>query len=182
MEHKFNFPETLEFGKSKYGDNGLIAKQNFKKGDVIYEDYFQIFDFNTLPQKIVFDTNLGKIEIDKSIHTAHYIDNLVLLLNYDSFTNHSCDPNTTSFSTDENDITRYNCVALKDINAGEQLTCNYNCFIFDSKDPFECECGAKKCCGRVRGLKNLSVDEQKEIIDLIFPALFKVHNLDPLNK
>ena len=46
MEHKFNFPETLEFGKSKYGDNGLIAKQNFKKGDVIYEDSFQILDFN----------------------------------------------------------------------------------------------------------------------------------------
>ena len=71
---------------------------------------------------------------------------------------------------------------MKDINAGDQLTCNYNCVIFDSKDPFECKCGAKKCCGRVRGLKYLSVDEQKEIVHLIFPALFKVHNLDHLNK
>ena len=29
MEHKFNFPETLEYGISKYGGYGLIAKQNF---------------------------------------------------------------------------------------------------------------------------------------------------------
>ena len=91
----------------KYGYTGLLAKQNFNKGDIIFEDSFQIIDFNTFPQKFIFDTNLGKFEGDKSIHNSQYFENLHLLFNYDSFTNHSCDPNTICLSIDENDIIRY---------------------------------------------------------------------------
>ena len=101
-----------------------------------------------------------------------------MLFNYDSIINHSCDPNTICLSIDENDITRFKCVTRKDINAHGKLNFNYNALIFDSKDPFDCECDAEKCYGKVKGLKYLSIDEQKDILDLIFYPLLRAHNLD----
>jgi SET domain-containing protein len=56
-----------------------------------------------------------------------------------NYGNHSCDPNTDK-----------NRVALRDIDAGEELTADYA--QFSTKDwEMTCNCGAKNCKGIVRG-------------------------------
>jgi SET domain-containing protein len=58
------------------------------------------------------------------------------------FINHSCDPNCESENVDG----RIFVVAIRNIEAGEELTYEYN--LYDSEDEHQhCYCGAKKCRG-----------------------------------
>jgi hypothetical protein len=56
--------------------------------------------------------------------------------------NHSCDANTldTQLGFD---------VAVRDIEAGQELTVDYRRF-FDPTIAFRCRCGSALCCGEVR--------------------------------
>jgi uncharacterized protein len=68
------------------------------------------------------------------------------LANAARYINHSCDPNcTVEYTTETLWI-----VALKPIQAGEELSCNYG---FDARDyeKFPCRCGATTCCGYIVG-------------------------------
>jgi SET domain-containing protein len=58
------------------------------------------------------------------------------------FMNHCCDPNCETIEEDE----RIFVVALRDIEAGEELVYEYN--LYDSDDASQdCYCGAKNCRG-----------------------------------
>jgi SET domain len=68
------------------------------------------------------------------------------LANTARYINHSCDPNcTVEYTTETLWI-----VALKHIQAGEELCCNYG---YDAReyDKFPCHCGATICCGYIVG-------------------------------
>ena len=111
---KFKIPEKLCLSKTRFGNFGLFAKQNFKKGDIVFENQCPLVDFNSIPHKIIFDTNQGTFEGNKFTHTSHFFDNWVFMYNYDVYTNHSCDPNTSDYVIDKNDPSRYRSVAIKD--------------------------------------------------------------------
>ena len=97
--------------------------------------------------------------------------------------NHSCDPNSNSHLINDNDPLHYKCVALKDIQTGEELNCNYNSFVF-TMEGFDCNCGAKNCYGKIEGFKNLTVQQQREMGDNIEIAsyFFTLYDLDYLKK
>lgn len=59
------------------------------------------------------------------------------------YMNHSCAP--TAFI----DVARKSIVALKDIHPGDEITFNYLSTERKIVSPFDCECGAKNCVGRV---------------------------------
>jgi SET domain-containing protein len=59
------------------------------------------------------------------------------------FINHSCDPNC---ETDEID-SRVWVIALRDIQAGEELTYDYMLYDGADDDPALCYCGSQKCRG-----------------------------------
>lgn len=59
------------------------------------------------------------------------------------FFNHCCDPNC---ETEQDEDNRIFIVAIRDIEAGEELTYEYN--LFDSDDERQdCYCGVEKCRG-----------------------------------
>ena len=60
-----------------------------------------------------------------------------------AFINHSCDPNC---ETDELEG-RVWIIALRDIEAGEELTYDYNLYDGEDDDVSPCACGAKNCRG-----------------------------------
>jgi SET domain-containing protein len=60
-----------------------------------------------------------------------------------AFINHSCDPNC---ETDELEG-RVWIIALRDIEAGEELTYDYNLYDGEDEDESPCACGAKSCRG-----------------------------------
>lgn len=64
--------------------------------------------------------------------------------------NHSCDPNV-SF-----DMARMVLVALRDLDAGEELTYFYPSTELTMAQPFECACGAPNCVGHIAGASAMS--------------------------
>jgi hypothetical protein len=70
------------------------------------------------------------------------------------FLNHSCHPNAA--------IQGRELIALRNIDALEEVTFDYNTTELELATPFACACGAARCCGEVRGFRFLSVDEQRK--------------------
>jgi len=68
-----------------------------------------------------------------------------------AFVNHSCKPNC------ETDQIRGKMwiIALRDIEAGEELTYDYNLYDGDDDDEAVCRCGAKECRGSMYGDEEL---------------------------
>ena len=71
--------------------------------------------------------------------------------------NHSCAPNT--FVDWEGVFLR----ARRDIQPGEELTCNYLTTDWEIHEKFVCSCGAPNCYGEIRGFKYLSPKQQREL-------------------
>jgi hypothetical protein len=69
-----------------------------------------------------------------------------------SYINHSCDPNT------EFDAEALALRALRDVEAGDELTFFYPSTEWDMHHPFVCHCGAPQCVRVVAGAKYLSAD------------------------
>jgi hypothetical protein len=64
------------------------------------------------------------------------------------FLNHSCAPNTAREGRD--------LLALRPIDAGQELTFDYEANEWDMAEPFVCACGADACRGWIRGYRHLS--------------------------
>jgi hypothetical protein len=68
-------------------------------------------------------------------------DDWILCWDHARYVNHSCDANCLGLGVDYE-------IALRDIEAGEQLTDDYRS-LGDFEDPFECPCGSAFCTGWV---------------------------------
>lgn len=115
----------------KYG-NGVFAKKDIAKGEVIYVLSGQRMTLNDLVRKV----NSGKEYIDDPFQIGRktYIDLDKLSRTF----NHSCDPNGGLRKNSE-------LFALKDILQGEQITYDYSLTISPTKWEMRCKCGAKNC-------------------------------------
>jgi hypothetical protein len=67
---------------------------------------------------------------------------------YWRYMNHGCDPTTR--------ILDRQVFARRDIEAGEDVTFDYNTTEWEMAEPFECRCGAASCVGLVRGARHLT--------------------------
>jgi SET domain-containing protein len=128
----------VRVGTSHIAGLGLFAGQDIQQGTKIIryigEKITQEESDRRLAAGNVYIFGLNEqysIDGDTPKNTARYI-------------NHSCEPNchTEQFS---NTIW---IVAIKDIQAGEELTYNYEYEIND-EPPELCHCGAKNCCGYI---------------------------------
>ncbi|MGD8495896.1 MAG: SET domain-containing methyltransferase [Gemmatimonadales bacterium] len=83
-------------------------------------------------------------------------------------TNHSCAPNAfVDFSHPERLVLR----ALRDIDAGDEITIHYCATEYDMAEPFECGCGAASCVGMVRGYRHLPAGAAAELELRLSPAI-----------
>jgi SET domain-containing protein len=74
-----------------------------------------------------------------------------------SYLNRSCSPNTY---VDWRGV----CLrALRDIETGEELTCNYLTTDWVLHEKFVCTCGSPNCYGELRGFKYLRPEQQREL-------------------
>jgi D-alanine-D-alanine ligase len=173
---------NVNIGNSTIAEWGVFANQDFKKGDVLYENTCIIINNDNTPENIILKTEREEYQLNRIVHSVPLIDNLSLLYNFDSFTNHSCDPNTFCTLVDNNDPTLFRCNAKKDIKKGEELTCNYNTFYFYDDAPFQCNCGSPQCFGEIGGFRRLSLENQKLMVDELEPYYHKIYNLEHLKK
>jgi len=92
-----------------------------------------------------------------------------------SFINHSCNPNLMMrYPKDKMDFKGYYFIAARDIEAGEELTYDYNTTEYDSEVwgcGFKCLCGSENCIGNFRGFKFLNGTQRNQISHLLAPYL-----------
>ena len=125
---------------SRIAGQGLFAGQDIKKGTKI----IQYIGEKILREESERRLAAGSVYIfglnERDAIDGHTPKNTA------RYSNHSCDPNC---HTEQFGNTIW-IVAIRDIEAGEELTYNYGYEVND--EPAEpCHCGAKHCCGYILG-------------------------------
>lgn len=156
MTLECEIPSCLEIRQTPYG-LGVFATTHIPAGTEIC-----CSKFHWIPDQegeVLLRTQHGEHILEVHHHFPLLCTNLREVNYFDSFTNHSCDPNIfyDAIRHFEADPTSgdYKTFALKDISAGEQLTCDYDLFDWDSRDKaiVKCQCGAPCCRGSILGLQ-----------------------------
>ena len=133
---------SLVIRRSPIDSYGCYTTHRIRKGALVVEyvgerlTSSQADDlYDNVPQTYLFGLDNGKQVVDGYGVAA--------------FINHSCRPNC------ETDQIRGKIwvIALRDIEAGEELTYDYN--MFDGEDDAPCRCGAKRCRGSLYSREHL---------------------------
>ncbi len=126
-------PKT-EIRKSKKEGKGLFAKENIKKGEIVFVKNGHILNWG---QTKKFADELGDYYLQ--IHDDFYLSPTTKDEVQDTaiFINHSCEPNVGP----DGQVT---FIALRNIKAGEELCYDY---AMTTAHPYElkCNCGNKNC-------------------------------------
>jgi hypothetical protein len=170
-------PDGIAIKPTKYG-LGIFTTREFLPNEVLYTGvYYNIDDFG-YDRPLLLKTNQGNYQMTTEMHTVGIGHGTEIkqrqLFTFDSFMNHSCDPNT--FSADEHETVdggTYKTVALRRIEANEQITCDYDLFEYDSrmKGIEKCECQSKFCRGASLGFSFLSTDAQLNLLNRAYPEV-----------
>jgi SET domain-containing protein len=130
----------VRVGISDIAGQGLFASQDIQRGTKIIRYIGEKITHEESDRRLaagnVYIFGLDeRYSIDGSTHknTARYI-------------NHSCDPNC---HTEQFGNTIW-LVAIRDIEAGAELTYNYG-YELNDEPPEPCHCGAQNCCGYILG-------------------------------
>ena len=116
----------------------LISNKTYQKGDVVFYNKIQFFP---LTKQIIIHYDNKHHLLENDIHFT-ITGNNKIYYGFDSFCNHSCDPNCHHIPT--SDIS-YQMIASRYIQIGEEITCNYDVFKTEYNTAFECKCGSINC-------------------------------------
>ena len=138
---------------SRY-DAGAFAAENLEQGTIVVPKWHESF-YEGMEGWVRLDRRqVRKLPRDaKKLFLRYGLDqdfdqiigpvDIRYVTTPDNFINHSCDPNL-----------RYdvagNVVAACSIAKGEEVFIDYGCFIVNFDEPFDCNCGAASCRGRIR--------------------------------
>ena len=130
--------KRVRIGRSRIHGDGLFATVHIKQGRRILR-----YTGEKIP-RAESDRRLaaGNVYIF-GLDESYSIDGKTLQ-NTARYMNHSCAPNC---QTEQWEDTVW-IVALREIQAGEELTYNYG-YAFTALDKVPCHCGAKQCCGYI---------------------------------
>ena len=121
---------------------GVFANKNFKKGETVIP-----FKADIVPHS---KASAEAVTVDDKVSIDTY------WLVPEALINHSCCPNTKI------DVISFRYVAIKNIRKNEEITYNYNTTEYEDSG-FKCECGSKKCIGRIRGFKYLTREQKLKL-------------------
>lgn len=114
--------------------NALFVLRSYQPGEVIAD-----FSAGTISAEPTYLT----VQVDVAKH-------ITLQPTYLQYINHSCDPNVFF------DTTRMQLVALKPLNAEDELTFFYPSAEWEMTQSFHCYCGSAACIGEIKGASFLS--------------------------
>ncbi|SNS14323.1 SET domain-containing protein [Geodermatophilus saharensis] len=133
-------PKAVKGAPSGIAGRGLVAVEPIGQGEVVAVkggDVVTTAELRSLPERL----QNSAVQITDDLHLVALTDDqyeAVML-----FVNHSCEPNV-GFAGN------VVLVAMRDVDAGEELTTDYALFD-DHEDTMECTCGRAACRGRVDG-------------------------------
>jgi len=124
---------------------GIYANRDIRKGEVIFKGEGRA-------QRIITKRFVEKHwNENEKLHFRRYAypisDEVFILWDDDPSEwapqNHCCTPNT--------EFDGLNVLAICDISKGQELTLDYANFLDEHMEPFDCQCGTKKCRGKISG-------------------------------
>ena len=130
----------VRIGPSRIDRQGLFATQPIPQGSRIVEYCGEKISKRESARRLAQHNNyIFRLNYRYDID-GQTLDNIA------RYINHSCEPNCEVECTGEHIW----IVALRDIQAGEELSFNYG---YDATDyeKFPCHCGARSCCGYILG-------------------------------
>ena len=127
---------------SKTGSRFLRSILKIKKNSIITS--FKVHAYFTEP-------NCFTIQINHNTHISLFPYCL-------KYINHSCEPNVFF------DCAVMRLIAIKDIEAGDELRYFYPSTELKMAQPFSCECGSKNCLGEINGAHSIPKDVLKNYI------------------
>uniref|UniRef100_A0A1A7WSB3 Histone-lysine N-methyltransferase NSD3 n=1 Tax=Iconisemion striatum TaxID=60296 RepID=A0A1A7WSB3_9TELE len=140
---------------------GLRTNQDLRKGDFVTEYVGEVIDTEECQQRI------------KRAHENHVTNFYMLTLTKDRvidagpkgnpsrFMNHSCSPNCETQKWTVNGDVRIGLFALCDVEAGAELTFNYNLHCVGNRR-MSCHCGSDNCSGFLGVQPTMAVVTEKE--------------------
>lgn len=171
-------PDGVEIRKTSYG-YGVFASRSFKDGEIIYKNQFiEIEDRN---QYFLLKIGQQEFLLDSVTHSVAIGEGKRALYTFDSMMNHSCDAN--SYSKTPKELIQENAflqIACRNIEAGEEITCNYLLFEYDCSDKAisNCLCQSDQCLHEIRGFKWLSAQKQQELLPQVDDRLLEQYLLE----
>lgn len=121
---------------------GLFATRPIKKGEVVLIIRGELVKYT--PE------NISKYTEDRMWHVSY--DEVIIAESPGRYTNHSCNPNCGVKRLVE-------IVAMRDINADEEITIDYD--MIEYSWTMKCLCGSENCRKYIHGYKFLSDVERK---------------------
>lgn len=133
------------------GQKTLFADQSFQAGNMLCT--FSERGIFSQPARLTLQTGINQ--------------HILLAPEFLQYVNHSCSPNIFF------DTTTKQVLALKNIQAGEELVFFYPSTEWDMAEPFICHCGASNCLQQIRGAAYLPAEilRQYWLTDFIYRQL-----------
>ncbi|MHC5006145.1 MAG: SET domain-containing protein [Planctomycetota bacterium] len=145
-EHQKAQEMDLRIGDTNVG-RGVFVTRDFAADEEILQFRGEVIDFATSLAK-------GERECDAfQIGPDVYLD----LESPGVLINHSCEPNTGI----RDDV---RLVALRDLQAGEEIRYDYSTTMDEDHWELECRCGARQCRGLIRDFKWLPKDRRLQLL------------------
>jgi SET domain-containing protein len=129
---------------------------------------------------IIIGSELYSVDTTNSVR--HCQNGVRQVYGFDGFMNHSCDPNIICNeiveTTEQHEV--YKSIALKDIEVGDEITCDYALFDYTCNgheiDP--CLCGAANCRGSMKGFGAMTLQQQVEVLHLCDETIIQQFLID----
>ncbi|HEX6270884.1 MAG TPA: SET domain-containing protein-lysine N-methyltransferase [Anaerolineales bacterium] len=136
--HSYLNPKCESGPLAEKGGCGVFAREPIKKGELLSLWGGRIVTADELdPDMPNFTQRTLQVEEDLYLETPERLEPS------DCF-NHSCDPNV-GFTG------QIGLIAMRDIEAGEELNFDYAMCDGTPYDEFDCYCGSESCRGRIKG-------------------------------
>lgn len=154
--------QNIYIGRSSIKGNGLIAKKNFKNGDIVFILKGKIKRWLVKDKKTSM-TGPNWIGIAHNV----WIDPAYPFM----YLNHSCDPNIGIKG-------KVIFVALRGIKKGEEVAFDYSTTEDDVlwQLPFRCKCGSKSCRSKIKSIQFLPIETYNKYLPCIPEYFKKVYN------
>lgn len=152
---------TIVVKPSTIDGQGLMATQDIPQGCVVWLP---------CPECQVWSTaEIGELSEDQlqwlDIYAYTLDDGDILLPCQHAYQmNHSCGANVLDFGLEFG-------VAVRDIQAGEEITCDYRSFSSDTPWVLYCHCNAPECVGTIRPTDGHNPEVQNQWVARLLPVL-----------
>ncbi|XP_038073258.1 histone-lysine N-methyltransferase ASH1L-like isoform X2 [Patiria miniata] len=129
---------------------GICTKYPIKAGEFILEYVGEVISVKELWKRALSDYQYQKHHYYLNLDSGTVIDGY-RYGNEGRFVNHSCEPNCEMQKWSVSGMYRIALFAMRDVEANQELTYDYNFHAFNLETQQECMCGSTNCRGTIGG-------------------------------